>query len=51
MARGGLSEAEQREYAATTAAASESLSTMVSTFCGSTSLKTRKSRPTPRRMI
>ena len=30
LARGGLSEAEQREYAATIAAASESLSTMVS---------------------
>ena len=45
LARGGLSEAEQREYAATIAAASESLSTMVSNILRLNKLENQEITP------
>ena len=45
LARGGLSEAEQREYAATIAAASESLSTMVSNILRLNKLENQEIMP------
>ena len=45
LARGGLSDAEQREYAATIAAASESLSTMVSNILRLNKLENQEITP------